>query len=162
MQHLSARVPEGVGRGAFSTGVIVMTGPTEFILDFVQNIGGPLRSGARHDGRAPDYDDWSLNGDILFWYPLLDRAFEISSMGIRVDAASLAAQLAASGCGKRAHMEFHQGVLHDVLPLSIGGGIGQSRLCMFFLDKAHIGEVQSSVWPEAMAGRCAELGMRLL
>ena len=106
---------------------------------FLMQIGGKLRSGEPHDGRAPDYDDWSLNGDIFFYYPVLERAFEVSSMGIRVDADSLAAQLKEAGCEERAALPFQKALLHDELPLTIGGGIGQSRLCMFFLNKAHIG-----------------------
>ena len=129
---------------------------------FIQRIGGRLRSGVRHDGRAPDYDDWNLNGDIVYWYPLLQRSFEISSMGIRVDAASMASQLAEAGCMNRAGRPFHRAVLEDALPLTIGGGIGQSRLCMFFLDKAHIGEVQSSVWPDEVLSVCEASGILLL
>ncbi len=129
---------------------------------FIEKIGGPLRSGKPHDGRAPDYDDWDLNGDILLWNDILNMAFEISSMGIRVDAASMKRQLAAAGNTDRESLPFHQAVLHDELPLSIGGGIGQSRLCMFFLRKAHIGEVQASVWPEDMIRTCSEHGIELL
>ena len=129
---------------------------------FIEGIGWPLASGAPHDGRSPDYDDWELNGDILLWNGLLECAFEISSMGIRVDAASMDRQLAAAGCDDRRALPFHQAVLHDELPLSIGGGIGQSRLCMYFLKKAHIGEVQASVWPEDMLAACREAGIELL
>lgn len=129
---------------------------------FILQIGEKLRSGQPHDGRAPDYDDWSLNGDLIFWYPLLERAFEVSSMGIRVDAQAMRDQLAKSGCEDRAQLAFHSRILQDQLPLTIGGGIGQSRLCMFFLDKAHIGEVQASVWPEDMLAACAKSGMVLL
>ena len=129
---------------------------------FLMQIGGKLRSGEPHDGRAPDYDDWSLNGDIFFYYPVLERAFEVSSMGIRVDADSLAAQLKEAGCEERAALPFQKALLHDELPLTIGGGIGQSRLCMFFLNKAHIGEVQASVWPDEMMNRCAAAGIPLL
>ena len=121
---------------------------------FIMKIGGTLKSGQKHDGRSPDYDDWELNGDIILWNEILNRAFEISSMGIRVDAAAMERQLKAEGCEERMKMEFHKAILEDLLPYSIGGGIGQSRLCMFFLRKAHIGEVQVSVWPEEMIQRC--------
>ena len=129
---------------------------------FLEGIGGPLASGRPHDGRSPDYDDWELNGDILLWNELLTCAFEISSMGIRVDAASMDRQLAAAGCDDRRALPFHQAVLNDELPLSVGGGIGQSRLCMYFLKKAHIGEVQASVWPDDMIRACREAGIELL
>ena len=129
---------------------------------FIEGIGAPLALGAPHDGRSPDYDDWDLNGDILLWNELLGCAFEISSMGIRVDAASMDRQLRASGCDDRRELPFHKAVLQDELPLSIGGGIGQSRLCMFFLKKAHIGEVQASVWPAEMIRTCREAGIELL
>ncbi|MBQ7038123.1 MAG: aspartate--ammonia ligase [Clostridia bacterium] len=129
---------------------------------FLMQIGGKLRSGKKHDGRAPDYDDWQLNGDIIFYYPLLERALEMSSMGIRVDEASLKAQLEAAGCTDRAELPFQKALLSGELPLTVGGGIGQSRLCMFFLEKAHIGEVQASLWPEEMVQRCAEAGIPLL
>ena len=121
---------------------------------FIMKIGGRLKSGQKHDGRSPDYDDWNLNGDIILWNEVLDRAFEISSMGIRVDAEAMERQLKAEGCEERMKMDFHRAILEDRLPYSIGGGIGQSRLCMFFLRKAHIGEVQVSVWPEEMIRRC--------
>ncbi len=129
---------------------------------FLMGIGAPLASGQPHDGRAPDYDDWSLNGDILFWYPVLERSVEISSMGIRVDAATMQAQLAAAGESDRATRPFHRKVLNDTLPLTIGGGIGQSRVCMFYLDKAHIGEVQASIWPVEIVKACQSRGIRLL
>lgn len=129
---------------------------------FLTNIGGRLRSGARHDGRAPDYDDWSLNGDILFWYPPLEQAIELSSMGIRVDPAALQRQLAEAGCPQRAALPFHSELLAGHLPLTIGGGIGQSRLCLFFLEKVHIGEVQASVWPADMIAECEEHSVVLL
>lgn len=129
---------------------------------FVMKIGGPLASGTVHDGRAPDYDDWELNGDIIFWYPLLQRAFEVSSMGIRVDEVALIKQLDKSGCQERLKLPFHQDVLAGRLPYTIGGGIGQSRICMFFLKKAHIGEVQASVWPNEMAAECEKMGINLL
>ena len=129
---------------------------------FLSQIGGRLRSGIPHDGRAPDYDDWSLNGDILVYYPVLDMAFELSSMGIRVDEAALLSQLEAAGCPERASLPFHRALLAGELPYTIGGGIGQSRMCMFFLRKAHIGEVQSSVWPEDMLRECRAHGITLL
>ena len=128
----------------------------------IMQIGGKLKSGKPHDGRAPDYDDWALNGDILFWNDVLGRAFEISSMGIRVDAESLARQLKLAGCEERAALPFHRMLLNDELPLTIGGGIGQSRLCMLMMGTAHIGEVQSSIWDEATADTCAKSGILLL
>ena len=128
---------------------------------FIMQLGGKLRSGDIHDGRAPDYDDWSLNGDIVVYYPLLDMAYELSSMGIRVDAEALERQLAICGCPERREMEFHRLLLEGRLPLSIGGGIGQSRLCMFYLRCAHIGEVQVSIWPERMIAECAAHGIYL-
>lgn len=115
---------------------------------FISRIGGVLKSGERHDGRAPDYDDWKLNGDIIVYYPLLDIALELSSMGIRVDEETLKEQLEISGCMDRAGLPFQKSLLNGELPYTVGGGIGQSRMCMFFLKKAHIGEVQVSVWPE--------------
>ena len=129
---------------------------------FLMQIGDKLRSGKPHDGRAPDYDDWSLNGDIIFYYPLLERALEVSSMGIRVDEATLKYQLVAADCTDRAELPFQKALLAGELPLTVGGGIGQSRLCMFFLEKAHIGEVQASLWPEEMVERCAAAGIPLL
>jgi aspartate--ammonia ligase len=129
---------------------------------FIMQIGEKLKSGIAHDGRAPDYDDWQLNGDILFWYPTLDRAFEVSSMGIRVDETTMREQLVKAGCTNRMDLEFHRKILSGELPLSIGGGIGQSRICMFYLDKAHVGEVQASVWPEKMLADCARFGINLL
>lgn len=129
---------------------------------FLMNIGGDLASGKPHDGRAPDYDDWSLNGDILVYYPLLDTCFELSSMGIRVDEKSLREQCEKLGCTDRLELEFHKKILNCELPYTIGGGIGQSRLCMFMLNKAHIGEVQASVWPEDMLKICAEHGMEIM
>ena len=137
---------------------------------FLIGIGGELSDGQRHDGRAPDYDDWStpteggykgLNGDIIVWNPVLESAFELSSMGIRVDAEALERQLAICGCPERREMEFHRLLLEGRLPLSIGGGIGQSRLCMFYLRCAHIGEVQVSIWPERMIAECAAHGIHL-
>lgn len=129
---------------------------------FITQIGGALRSGKPHDGRAPDYDDWSLNGDILIWYPILNRSMEISSMGIRVDEQTLLSQLETADCMKRLSLPFHQMLLNGELPLTIGGGIGQSRLCMVLLEKAHIGEVQASVWPEFMYQACDSAGIHLL
>ena len=129
---------------------------------FVQGIGGKLKSGIPHDGRAPDYDDWDMNGDIIFWNDVLQDSFEVSSMGIRVSPESLARQLKLAGCEDRAKLPFHRMLLNNELPLTIGGGIGQSRLCMLLLGCAHIGEVHSSVWPEDMMKRCAEAGITLL
>lgn len=138
---------------------------------FVIGIGGLLRDGTMHDNRAPDYDDWvtptgngkkGLNGDILLWYPVLGKAFEISSMGIRVDKDSLLEQLRLRGVEQRAKLDWHKRLLAGELPLSIGGGIGESRLCMFFLRKLHVGEVHSSVWPDEMVTRCRQAGVPLL
>ncbi|MBR1764255.1 MAG: aspartate--ammonia ligase [Ruminococcus sp.] len=129
---------------------------------FIMQIGGKLKSGKPHDGRAPDYDDWSLNGDLLFWDQTLDNAIEISSMGIRVDETSLAAQLKEAGAEDRMRFDYHKMIAEGKLPLTIGGGIGQSRLCMLLLEKAHIGEVQSSVWPEDMRDQCAKNNIILL
>ncbi len=129
---------------------------------FLMQIGGKLKSGQKHDGRAPDYDDWSLNGDILFWNELLGCAFEISSMGIRVDAESLHSQLEEEGLLEREQFDFHKGILDGTLPLTIGGGIGQSRLCMLLLQKAHIGEVQCSIWSDEMREECKQHGIILL
>ncbi|MBE6019415.1 MAG: aspartate--ammonia ligase [Clostridiales bacterium] len=134
----------------------------EYGAVFIKRIGGKLRSGKPHDGRAPDYDDWELNGDILLWNPVLQDAFEISSMGIRVDSESMLRQLEIDGKEDRKELKFHQDVINNRLPLTIGGGIGQSRLCMYFLKKAHIGEVQVSVWPEEMYEECAENNIFLL
>ena len=129
---------------------------------FIMKIGDTLKSGEKHDGRAPDYDDWELNGDIILWNEVLDRAFELSSMGIRVDADAMERQLKKAGAEERKEMEFHKMILNDELPYTIGGGIGQSRLCMFFLRKAHIGEVQVSIWPEDMIKECSENNIFLL
>lgn len=138
---------------------------------FVEGIGGKLSNGEKHDGRAPDYDDWStvaengkegLNGDILIWYPVLGRSFELSSMGIRVDKESLLRQLKIAGKEDRAELYFHRRLLGDQLPLSIGGGIGQSRLCMVLLHKGHIGEIQASIWPDDMRAECEAAGMPLI
>lgn len=129
---------------------------------FIEEIGGLLRSGRRHDGRAPDYDDWQLNGDIVFHYPVLDCAFEVSSMGIRVDEQSLVAQLRQAEAEERIHRPFHQNIVRGVLPLTIGGGIGQSRFCMFLLKKCHVGEVQVSCWPEEIVKACEAQRIPLL
>ncbi len=128
----------------------------------IMQIGGKLKSGIPHDGRAPDYDDWQLNGDILVWNEVLGRAFEISSMGIRVDAESLDRQLTLAGCDDRRELPFHKMLLNDELPLTIGGGIGQSRLCMLMMGTAHIGEVQSSIWDDETVKACSEHGILLL
>ncbi|GGA29091.1 aspartate--ammonia ligase [Paenibacillus physcomitrellae] len=129
---------------------------------FIMQIGGRLKSGQVHDGRSPDYDDWFLNGDLVLWNPVLERAFEVSSMGIRVDAETLKRQLKLSNCENRSSLFFHQAVLNGELPASIGGGIGQSRLCMFLLKKAHIGEVQVSVWNQKTREECREGNIRLM
>ncbi len=129
---------------------------------FIMQIGDVLASGEKHDGRAPDYDDWTLNGDILVYYPVLDIALELSSMGIRVDADALTRQLKASGCEERAGLPFQSSILANDLPYTVGGGIGQSRICMFYLRKAHIGEVQCSLWPDEVVREAKAHGMQLL
>ncbi|MCC5911148.1 MAG: aspartate--ammonia ligase [Clostridiaceae bacterium] len=129
---------------------------------FIMEIGDILKSGEKHDGRAPDYDDWKLNGDIIFWYPVLDMAVELSSMGIRVDEEALERQLSLAGCEERKKLEFHRLILEKKLPYTVGGGIGQSRICMFFLGKAHVGEVQSAIWPQEMIDACEEAQINLL
>ena len=129
---------------------------------FIGKIGWPLADGLPHDGRAPDYDDWNLNGDILFWFEPLKCALELSSMGIRVDAESMKKQLAAANCEYRRALPYHKAILEDKLPLTIGGGIGQSRLCMLLLGRVHVGEVQASIWPEPMRAACAREGIQLL
>lgn len=129
---------------------------------FIMQIGGKLKSGKKHDGRAPDYDDWSLNGDIVLYYPVLDCSFEISSMGIRVDEKSLVSQLEAEGCTERLEFPFHKALVAGELPLTMGGGIGQSRLCMFILNKMHIGEVQVSLWDEKTERYCRENNIVLM
>ena len=129
---------------------------------FIMGIGHELSNGERHDGRAPDYDDWNLNGDIIVWYPVLNRALELSSMGIRVDKDSLMSQLKISGCEERAELPFQKSVIKGELPYTVGGGIGQSRLCMFYLRKAHIGEVQCSIWPDDMREEAEYRGIKLL
>lgn len=128
----------------------------------IMKIGDVLENGKPHDGRAPDYDDWTLNGDIVVWYPTLNRALELSSMGIRVDKEALLRQLKLAGCEERAELPFQKSIIDGALPYTIGGGIGQSRLCMFYLRKAHIGEVQCSIWPEDMRAEAEERGIRLL
>ena len=128
----------------------------------IMQIGDILENGERHDGRAPDYDDWSLNADIVVYYPVLDIALELSSMGIRVDKKALLSQLKKAGCEERKDLPFQKAIINEELPYTIGGGIGQSRICMFFLRKAHIGEVQSSLWPENMIAQCEENGVQLL
>lgn len=134
----------------------------EYGCVFLMKIGGRLASGKPHDGRAPDYDDWELNGDILFWFDNLNCAMEISSMGIRVDEASLARQLSVAGCEERRSLPYHQMLLKGQLPYTIGGGIGQSRLCMLLLNRAHVGEVQASLWPEDMREACKKHNIFLL
>ncbi len=143
----------------------------EYGAVFIMGIGGKLGDGEPHDGRAPDYDDWStpnsdgffgLNGDIMIWYPLLNRALELSSMGIRVDKEALLRQLKLTGKEDRLNLYFHKKLMGDEMPLSIGGGIGQSRLCMVLLQKAHVGEIQASIWPDDMRKECAKAGMPLI
>lgn len=134
----------------------------EFGTVFIMQIGGALRSGQTHGGRSPDYDDWSLNGDIIVYNDILGASFELSSMGIRVDAQSLKSQLSAAGCENRMKFTYHQMIASDRLPLTIGGGIGQSRLCMYMLRRHHIGEVQASVWPDAMLDEARVTGIRML
>ena len=125
-------------------------------------IGDLLESGERHDGRAPDYDDWSLNADIVVYYPVLDIALELSSMGIRVDKDALLSQLEKANCLDRAELPFQRAIINEELPYTIGGGIGQSRICMFFLRKAHIGEVQCSLWPDDMMAEAEKANLQLL
>ena len=129
---------------------------------FIMQIGDVLRSGQKHDGRAPDYDDWKLNGDIIVYYPVLDCALELSSMGIRVDEQALTEQLKKAGCEERAELPFQKALLNGELPYTIGGGIGQSRICMFFLRRAHIGEVQASIWPQETMDAARAHGIELL
>ena len=155
-QELEDRYPALTGKERENA--YVKEHPTTFII----GIGGRLASGQRHDGRAPDYDDWCLNGDLLFWDETLEQAVEISSMGIRVDENRMRLQCRELGCEDRLTLPFHQGVLNGTLPLSMGGGIGQSRLCMLLLGKAHIGEVQVSLWPQTMREECAKQNIVLL
>lgn len=128
----------------------------------IMQIGDVLENGERHDGRAPDYDDWSLNADIVVYYPVLDIALELSSMGIRVDKKALLSQLKKAGCEERKDLPFQKAIINEELPYTIGGGIGQSRICMFFLRKAHIGEIQSSLWPDEVRAEAAKAGIPLL
>ena len=134
----------------------------EYGTVFLMQIGGVLSNGDKHDGRAPDYDDWSLNGDILFWYEPLNCALEISSMGIRVDQKALLNQLKISGCEDRKKLDFHKALLNGDLPLTVGGGIGQSRMCLMLLEKIHIGEVQASLWNKKIYEQCKKEGIELL
>ena len=129
---------------------------------FIMQIGGALKSGNKHDGRAPDYDDWTLNGDLLMWSDPLSCAIELSSMGIRVDREALLKQLDIAGCNDRLRFDYHSKIANETLPLTIGGGLGQSRICLIMLDKIHVGEVQSSIWPEEMINECLEHGVELL
>lgn len=129
---------------------------------FIMKIGGTLKSGIRHDGRSPDYDDWELNGDIIFWFPVLEIGLELSSMGIRVDSNALEKQLRLADSEDRKKFEFHKMIMNEELPFTVGGGIGQSRICMFFLKKAHIGEVQASIWSDEMKGACKDKNIFLL
>ena len=128
----------------------------------IMQIGDVLENGEPHDGRAPDYDDWALNADIIVYYPVLDIALELSSMGIRVDKEALLSQLEKAGCPERAELPFQKSIINEELPYTIGGGIGQSRICMFLLRKAHIGEVQCSLWPEETMKEAEEYGLQLL
>lgn len=134
----------------------------EYKAVFISSIGDQLSDGVRHDSRAPDYDDWTLNGDILVWNPILECAFELSSMGIRVDKDALLRQLKITNQEQRLNLHFHKRLMNDELPLSVGGGIGQSRLCMFYLRKAHIGEIQASIWPDEMITECRKNNIALL
>ncbi len=134
----------------------------EYGAIFLEKIGGVLSDGKPHDGRAPDYDDWALNGDITVYYPVLDMSRELQLVGIRVDEVALKKQLEIAGCPERAELPFQKAILEGALPYSVGGGIGQSRLCLFFLKKAHIGEVQSSLWPEEQIKSCEEKNIHLL
>ena len=155
-QELEDRWPEMTGKER------EYAAAKEYGAIFLMKIGGKLKSGKIHDGRAPDYDDWSLNGDIIVYYPVLDIALELSSMGIRVDEDTLRAQLKERGCEDRENLPFHKALLNGELPYTVGGGIGQSRMCMFFLRKAHIGEVQSSHWSEEEVNICEANGVHLL
>ena len=134
----------------------------KYMTVFIMQIGGALKSGNKHDGRAPDYDDWTLNGDLLMWSDPLSCAIELSSMGIRVDREALLRQLDIAGCNERLRFDYHSKIADETLPLTIGGGLGQSRICLIMLDKIHVGEVQSSIWPEEMIKECAEHGFELL
>ncbi|MEA4966247.1 MAG: aspartate--ammonia ligase [Oscillospiraceae bacterium] len=158
-QELEDRYPE-LGTGSQRETAFLRENPDKAV--FLMQIGGALRSGKPHDGRAPDYDDWDLNGDILFWNEVLQRSFEVSSMGIRVDEESLLRQLKIRGCEERKELPFHRALLAGELPLSIGGGIGQSRLCMLMMGCAHIGEVQCSIWDQTTREACQQAGVMLL
>ena len=151
--------------------VIVLNDCARCVDALPRHLGGKLGDGEKHDGRAPDYDDWStpnedgykgLNGDILIWYPVLNRSIELSSMGIRVDKEALLRQLELENKKERLNLFFHKKLMNDELPLSVGGGIGQSRLCMVLLHKAHVGEIQASIWPEEMRKECVAAGMPLI
>ncbi len=155
-QELEDRYPELTGKER------EYRAAKEYGAVFLMKIGGVLNSGKPHDGRAPDYDDWELNGDIIVYYPVLDIAMELSSMGIRVDEEALLRQLTIAGCLDRAELSFQKALLQKELPYTVGGGIGQSRICMFYLRKAHIGEVQASVWPEKVCAYAEEHGIELL
>ncbi len=155
-QELEDRYPDLTGRER------EYRAAREYGAVFLMGVGGKLRSGAIHDGRAPDYDDWALNGDILLYSRLLDISLEVSSMGIRVDEESLMRQLKERGCEERAKLPFQRALLNGELPLTIGGGIGQSRMCVYFLRKAHVGEVQASLWPEETVEACRRANIQLL
>ena len=155
-QELEDRYPELDARGR------EYMAAKEYGAVFLMQVGGELRSGKIHDGRAPDYDDWSLNGDILLYDPLLDMSLEVSSMGIRVDPETLRRQLKIRGCEERAELPFQKALLAGELPQTIGGGIGQSRMCVYFLRKAHVGEVQASIWPEEVVEACHKANILLL
>ena len=158
-QELEDRYPE-LENGSQRETALLRENPDKAV--FLTQIGGKLHSGKPHDGRAPDYDDWDLNGDILYWNETLQRSFEISSMGIRVDEESMARQLTLAGCESRRELPFHRALLNGELPLTIGGGIGQSRLCMLMMGCAHIGEVQSSIWDDKTLDACRSAGIMLL
>ena len=155
-QELEDRWPEKTGRER------EYAAAREWGAVFLMGIGGKLKSGKIHDGRAPDYDDWALNGDILLYSRLLDISLEVSSMGIRVDEESLRRQLKERGCEERAELPFQKALLNGELPLTIGGGIGQSRMCVYFLRKAHVGEVQASLWPDDVTEACRKANIQLL
>ena len=155
-QELEDRYPEMDSKGR------EYMAAKEYGAVFLMQIGGALRSGKIHDGRAPDYDDWSLNGDILLYDPLLDMSLEVSSMGIRVDPETLRKQLKIRGCEERAELPFQKALLNGELPQTIGGGIGQSRMCVYFLRKAHVGEVQASMWPDEVVEACRKANILLL
>jgi aspartate--ammonia ligase len=155
-QELEDKYPDLDGKGREKAAA------KEYGAVFIMQIGGELKSGKIHDGRAPDYDDWTLNGDIIVYFPVLDIPFELSSMGIRVDEDALMRQLKIRGCEDRCELAFHKALLNCELPYTIGGGLGQSRICMYFLRKAHIGEVHSSYWTEDIRKDCENAGVKLL